>query len=145
MRETRNMKRLRRFAMLMAVAFVSQLAAAQSDVAPAKELFRKYIALENKFDPLLADLYSDKAVIRNTRHYPNGVKRTIEIPAANYKELIRTAMPLAKARGDKNRYSFVKFNSEGGIVRIRAKRYSLAKNYSSPISLLLCYNRGPQD
>lgn len=134
------MKRFRQLAAIIAVACVAQMAGAQSGVAPAKQLFQKYIALGNKFDPSLADLYSDKALIRNTRRYPNGQKRTIEIPAAKYKELIRSTMPVAKARGDRNRYSYVKYRREGSNVRISATRYSLMKKYSSPISLLVGAN-----
>ena len=130
------MKRYRHLAIIL-VACATQLLGAQSGIEPAKQLFQKYITLENKFDPSVADLYADDALIRNTRRYPNGQKRTIDIPALKYKELIRTAMPLAKARGDRNRYSQVKYKPEGNNVRITAMRYSLLKKYSSPISLLV--------
>ena len=131
------MKRFRQLAAVIAVACVAEAAGAQSGVAPARQLFQKYIALGNTFDPSLADLYSDEALIRNTRRYANGEKRTIEIPAVRYKELIRSAVAVAKARGDKNRYSSVKYTREGGNVRISATRYSLLKKYSSPLSLLV--------
>ena len=131
------MKRFRHLAAIIVVACVAQVAGAQSDITPARQLFQKYIALGNTFDPSLADLYSNDALIRNTRRYPNGQKRTIQIPAAKYKELIRSAVAVAKARGDKNRYSAVKYTREGGNVRISATRYSLMKKYSSPISLLV--------
>jgi hypothetical protein len=126
---------------IIVMACVAQVAGAQSGVAPARQLFQKYIALGNAFDSSLADLYSDEALIRNTRRYPNGQKRTIEIPAAKYKELIRSAIAIAKAKGDKNRYSSVKYKREGGNVRISATRYSLMKKYSSPISLLVGANK----
>ena len=131
------MKRFRLMNVAVAVVCLSQAAVAQSGVAPAKELFQKYVALGNRFDPSLADLYSDDALIRNTRRYPGGQKRTVEIPAVKYKELMRAAMPVAKARGDRNRYSSVKYTPEGRNVRITATRYSLMKKYSSPLSMLV--------
>jgi hypothetical protein len=131
------MKRHKHLAAIILFGCVTQLVVAQSGTEPAKQLFQKYITLENKFDPSMADLYAGDALIRNTRRYPNGQKRTIDIPAGKYKELIRTAMPLAKARGDRNRYSQVRYKPEGNNVRITAMRYSLLKKYSSPISLLV--------
>ncbi len=133
----RKVKQFRLLAATIALACVAQVAGAQSGVAPAKQLFQKYIALGNNFDPSLVDLYSDEALIKNTRRYPGGQKRTIEIPAAKYKELIRSTMPVAKARGDRNRYSSVKYALKGSNVRISATRYSLMKKYSSPIHLLV--------
>ncbi len=134
------MRQFRLLAAIIVMACIAQTAGAQSGIAPAKQLFGKYVALGNRFDPSLADLYSDRAVIRNTRRYPNGQRRTIEIPAAKYKELIRTTTSLAKARGDRNTYSNVKYTQEGTKVRIRAKRYSEMKKYSSPISMLVGAN-----
>ena len=134
------MKRFQRLATVIVIACIAQVAGAQSSFTPAKQLFQKYSTLENKFDPSVADLYSDEALIRNTRRYPDGRKRTIEIPAAQYKRLIRSAMPVARARGDRNRYSSVKYAEEGSKVRITATRYSLLKKYSSPISLLVGVN-----
>src|SRR6187549_1737332 len=66
----------------------------------AKSIFDSYQSLERSFDPAIADLYCDTALIRNTRTYPDGNKRTLEFPAPKYKELIRNSMPLAKAAGD---------------------------------------------
>ena len=134
------MKQIRLVAAVVTVACVAQLAAAQPGVEPARRLFERYVTLANKFDPALADLYSGEALIRNTRRYPGGEKQTVEIPAARYKELIRSAMPVAKARRDRNRYSAVKYAREGDKVRISATRYSLLKKYSSPVSLLVGAN-----
>jgi hypothetical protein len=59
------------------------------------------------------------------------------MPAPQYKELIRTLMPLAKARGDFSTYSEASFTEELAGVRIMAKRFSVMKKYHSPISLLV--------
>jgi hypothetical protein len=108
----------------------------------AKALFDRYVKLEAAFDPGAADLYADDAVIKNKRTYPDGQVREMALPAAQYKSLIRQAMPLAKARGDTNSYSEITFANEGSGVRIRATRYSHLKKYSSPISLLVAPGAG---
>jgi hypothetical protein len=106
-------------------------------VAAARSLFARYTALEQQFDPAIADLYSDQAVITNKRTYPTGEVRTLTFPAVQYKELIRRAMPLAKARGDTNRYSGCAYTPEGAGVRIKCTRTSVLKQYDTPISLLV--------
>lgn len=103
----------------------------------ARKLFVRYTDAERTFDPAVADLYSDDAKIQNKRTFPDGTIRALTIPAPKYKVLIRTAMPVAKERGDTNAYSEVKYVAEGGKVRITASRFSNLKKYSSPLSLLV--------
>ncbi len=50
---------------------------------------------------------------------------------------MRSALPLAKLRGDHNTYSDIKFTDKGNSVLITATRFSVLKNYHSPISLLV--------
>ncbi len=121
---------------ILAMLFPS-VASAQHAQTKAEKLFADYQGLADAYDPALADLYCDTAVIRNTRTYPTGQQRKLEIPASQYKALVRSAMPLAKARGDTNRYSNVAYQLEGANVRITATRYSALKHYDSPISLLV--------
>jgi hypothetical protein len=122
---------------LAGVAAGAVPAAAKPDFKPARALFERYVTLEAKFDPAVADLYADDALIRNTRRYPDGQVKTIELPAPQYKALVVTAMPLAKAKNDRSRYTKVTYAAEGANVRIRARRYSLLKKYTSPVSLLV--------
>ena len=110
---------------------------AADSTAKAKELFERYVALEHAFDSAVADLYSDDAKIQNTRTYPTGEKRTLTMPAPDYKKLIKGAMSLAKARGDTSTYSDIKYIAEGDRVRITCTRFSELKKYSSPLSLLV--------
>ncbi len=84
-----------------------------------------------------ADLYSDKAIIRNKRTYPTGQVREITIPAPRYKEMLRQAMPVARARGDVSTYTQVMYALEGEGVRIKADRFSELKKYHSPLSILV--------
>ena len=124
------------------VAFVALALAghAADPVEPARAVFATYVARSLAFDASLADLYADSAVIENQRTYPNGTVRRLTIPAAHYKALIRQAMPLARQRGDINRFTDVRFTPEGSRVRIEITRYSELKRYTSPLVLVV----GPQ-
>ncbi len=110
---------------------------APPSVAEAARLFQQYVARERAFDPAVADLYADSALIRNRRTYPTGQVKELTLPAPKYKDLIRSSMSLAKARGDVSTYSDVKYTPEGRGVRITATRFSELKRYSSPLSLLV--------
>ena len=105
--------------------------------AKAEQLWNRYVALEAAFDPAVADLYSDDAVIRNRRTYPTGEVREATVPAAQYKTLVRQAIPLAKAKNDISRYSACTYAAESTRVRIVCSRFSVLKDYTSPISLLV--------
>lgn len=83
-----------------ACASTSQPQAQSQTENQAKNIFDSYQSRERLFDPAVADLYCDRALIRNVRTYPNGQQRTLKLPATQYKELIRAAMPLARSRGD---------------------------------------------
>lgn len=104
-------------------------------ITEAKTLFHRYAAIEAAFDPNVVELYADDAIVRNKRIYPTGQVRELTIPAPQYKQLIRASMPLAKIKNDYNTYSEVMFKGDGRGVRITAKRFSVMKKYSSPISL----------
>lgn len=107
----------------------------QRNDTPAQALFRRYMALEAAFDPALADLYADDALIENLRQMPDGSTRTLRLPAPQYKALLRTALPLAKLRDDRNRYRDLRFTADGDGVRIDVERESLLKRYRSPLRL----------
>jgi hypothetical protein len=129
---------MRIFRLILALVFgffLTTTAAGPMD--EAKALFESYRTLEARFDPAVADLYADDALISNKRTYPTGKIRELTIPAPKYKDLIRTAMPLAKAKGDYSTYSEITFTEEGAGVRIKAKRFSELKRYYSPISILV--------
>jgi hypothetical protein len=122
--------------MLLSVA-ASSIAADPEGIKAARTLFSKYVALEHAFDPAIADLYSDDALIRNKRTYPTGQVRELTLPAPQYKELLRKTMPLARGRGDTSEYSDCAYKPEARGVRIECQRYSNLKKYTSPISLLV--------
>jgi hypothetical protein len=129
--------KFRVFAAALLILSMPALAASPKPTERAKSIFGSYETLERSFDARVADLYCDTALIRNTRTYPDGNKRTLEFPAPKYKELIRTSMPLAKAAGDYGTYSDVTYTVEGANVRILSTRYSNLKKYTSPLSILV--------
>jgi hypothetical protein len=61
-----------------------------------------------------------------------------------YKSLIREATPIAKARRDVSMYSNISYQREGARVWVRATRYSVLKQYSSPYALLIGPNASGQ-
>lgn len=133
---------MRLIAALLVVAAWSGLARAQgapsADArAKAEQLWNRYVSLEAAFDPAVADLYSDDALIRNRRAYPTGEVREANVPAAQYKLLVRQAIPLAKATNDTSRYTGCTYAAEGARVRIICNRFSVLKDYTAPISLLV--------
>jgi hypothetical protein len=87
--------------LLMMVAVISGQVAAQA-TAPgsAQELWDDFVELGTGFDPTLADLYADDAVIHLTRRYPDGRTRTLQLTGKEYKPMVRQAMPIARHRGD---------------------------------------------
>lgn len=123
---------------LLVACLLPTLALAQaSPTDAAKRLFEEFVALGRAYDPAVADLYADDAVIMNRRTYQTGEVRDITVPAPKYKALLREVMPIAKAQGDRNTYSDVTFTPQGRRVRITATRFSELKQYASPISLLV--------
>ena len=96
------------------------------------------MALGRAFDPELADLYADEAVIQHTRVYPTGATRALDFRGAEYKPLVRAAMPTARRRGDRDRFENVRYEpAAGGRVRITATRYNELKRYRSPFTLVV--------
>ena len=126
--------------------FCSSNVIAEEDklIIEAKKLFERYETLEHSFDPKIADLYADNALIQHKRKYPSGEVKVSTLPAPKYKEIIREAMPHAKAKGDISTYSDMKYAIEGANVRITITRFSELKKYSSPMSLLVGPNEKGQ-
>jgi hypothetical protein len=122
--------------MLIVLALSAAPLAAQAP-SSAQELWDAYVERGTAFDPSLADLYATNAIIRNTRRYPGGRTRTLEMSGREYQALIRQAMPLARSRGDVDVYSNVRFTRIGKRTRIRASRYSTLKKYRAPHELIV--------
>jgi hypothetical protein len=124
------------FILILAISS-GQLAAQTPAPSSAQELWEFYVELGTGFDPALADLYADDAVIHLTRRYPDGRTRTLQLRGKEYKPLVRQAMPLARNRGDLDVYSNVKFEDLGDRTRITATRYGTLKKYRAPHELIV--------
>src|SRR5687768_14763706 len=98
----------------------------------AKDVFSRYVALGNAYDPAVADLYLDDAVVRAFRRYPHGLERSMELPGSQWKALVRKVMPLARAQNDRSEYKEPRFEVSGDKIKISAKRYSVRKCYWDP-------------
>jgi hypothetical protein len=128
---------LRRRLLLFILAFCSLAASATENIERAKRVFHEYVTGYHAFDPAVADLYSDRALVRNRRTYPDGNVRELEFPPQQYKALVRSVMPLAKVRGDRSEYRSPVFVEEAAGVRVQITRHSALKNHTSPMSLLI--------
>ena len=112
---------------------------AQDSPAPqsAEQFFDRFVALGRAYDPAVADLYADDATIQSVRRNADNTFRTLRFIGEPYKRLIRSAMPLARQRGDRDSYSNVSVSAEGLRARIRCTRYNELKRYASPYELVL--------
>lgn len=103
----------------------------------ARTFFARFVELAQALDPAVADLYADETRIVSVRKYPNGTERMLEMRGMEYRSLIRSVIPMAKARGDTNTYTDISYQRQGGRVWIRATRYSALKQYSSPYAFFV--------
>jgi hypothetical protein len=135
----------RAFIAVLALAALCQIAAASKTAAPqgdliakGKAFFQHYVELEHTFDPSIADLYSDDAVIKNTQYRADGKVVPLTKPVAKYKQILRDYMK-TKARqiGDISNYTNDTYTQEGNRVRIKVTRYSSIEKVSSPVSMLV--------
>ena len=119
---------------LTAVLLFWAVPARADDAAEVLSMFKEYVARSDRFDPGLAELYADDAAIRSKRVLPGGRTETMSLSGAQWKALIRQAMPLAKERGDRNTFRNVAAKPSGSDVIVTAERFSHLKNYASPFA-----------
>jgi hypothetical protein len=94
-----------------------------------EEFFEQYIQLSDNFDLAVGALYSDNAKIHSYRVYSQGFERSMKVTGAQWKQLLIKAMPLAKAKNDKSKYTDVAISKQDENYKIKAARYSLIKCY----------------
>jgi len=111
------------------VAFVCPAWGQPVTPGEGRAFFERYVALGDAFDPSLADLYLDESRILTLRRYPTGQERKLEMTGTQWKRLVRAAMPVARAKGDRSTYRDVRFEAAGRVLRARADRYSVLKCY----------------
>ena len=94
------------------------------------DFFKKYESLGHAFDPAVADMYSDKAMIHAIRKLPDGVEQSMKMNGTKWKEMIVSTMEISKQRGDRSDFSNVSVSMEGDVAKIKASRYSATKCFS---------------
>ena len=129
-------------ALLAGLALGALVRADQPPVESAKEFFAQYTALEQAYDPSVAELYADAAFIRTKRKPPMGEAVEVIIPVAEYRTLLRQHMAVAQARGDRSAYVDVTYTPEGAFVRIDASRQVEARSKTSAVSMLVGRSAG---
>lgn len=123
---------------LIIISFISiSLFADSLSIGKAKLLFDSYTTLSDNFDPAVADLYADDAVIKMQRKDPSGETREMQMNGIQFKNSLRLAMPVAKARGDVDVFDAVTYTEEGKNVRIKASRFNKMKNYTMPHEIVV--------
>jgi hypothetical protein len=80
---------------------------------------------------------SDRDALISTKRAGAAGDRELSFKGDKWKTMIRLGMPLAKLRGDTNRFENVSARQVGGDVVITAQRYSVLKAYWSPFTLVL--------
>lgn len=93
-------------------------------------LFQQFVERGDNFDVSVADLYAGDAKIHAYRIYPHGLEKNMEITGAQWKELIKRVMPMAKAKNDISTYSSINVSKRGKGFKIKADRYSVRKCYT---------------
>lgn len=125
---------------LLAAALSLAMAApaeAKGEMKRAEALFERYVALWGAFDPAVADLYADGALIRNTRWDPDGGSFQMDTPADEHRRIVRGNMDYVRSRNDRHVFSNVTYTAEGARVRIRATRTAQLSGFSFPHELLV--------
>ncbi len=90
----------------------------------AKAFFERYRELEARYDPALADLYADSAIVRKFMLRASGdTFYGFATTGAIFKSSFPEGAAAAKARGAGNRYSGVTYARDGNDVRVTMRRY----------------------
>jgi hypothetical protein len=126
-----------RFGILLLTAAL--FAAAQAQERPdaslerARQVIESYVNLERAYDPRLADLYADEAVIKSNQSGPNGESQWVTAQGWQYKKMVRDAMPKFRSMGFKASYSGARYELSGKNVRVSAVQYIDKSRSSNPI------------
>jgi hypothetical protein len=112
----------------LAVVLASGAAGCQArPVTPegqAKAFFERYRDLETRYDPAIADLYADSAIVRKFMLRSSGdTLYGFVTTGAMFKSSFRDDAAAAKGRGARNRYSDVSYTRDGNHVRVTMRRY----------------------
>lgn len=127
---------------LLALVCFASLPVCAEEVAAlekAKAFVDTYISMQRTFDPKLADLFSDKAVIKQHQIDQKGKKAEVTIVTAKYKESLRSNFPKQANIKDSQYIDFtnVEVKPEGDAFRATGRVSSKLWPVSRPFSLLV--------
>ncbi|MBZ9613768.1 hypothetical protein [Rheinheimera maricola] len=114
---------------ILSVLVMLFTAAVRAESDP-QNFFQNYTRLGDDFNPMVAELYDDSAKIHAYRVYPHGLERNMEFTGAQWKELVKKVMPLAKLQNDNSTFSDIKISEIEGGYKLKANRYSKRKCYT---------------
>lgn len=127
---------------LLVSLFVSLLiggnAVASTSVDQAEQLFERYTALEQAYDPAILELYADDAMVTRVQLLPDGTRKVNQLEGRWYKDLVRQMLPGAKVEPDTISYSQMSFTGlEDGRVEVRGMRHSSRQDRYQPIQMVV--------
>jgi len=99
----------------------------------ARQVIESYVNLERAYDPRLADLYADEAVIKANQVGPSGEPEWYTVQGWQYKRMLREAMPKSRSAGYKASYSGARYEMSGKHVRVSVVQYVDKTRSSNPI------------
>lgn len=127
---------------LLALVCLVSLPVKAEEVAPlekAKAFVDTYISMNRTFDPKLADLFSDKAVIKQHQIDAKGKTTEVTLVTAKYKESLRNDFPkqVSVKDGQYIYFTDVEVKPEGDAFRATGRVNSKRWPVSRPFSLLV--------
>jgi len=90
--------------------------------AEGKAFWAHVLQLVDEYDPAVADLYADDAVVKNVLVDANGKKRENSMEPARFKALLRTQLPRLRGTGRHSVYSGCTYTPVAQGLRIECER-----------------------
>jgi hypothetical protein len=133
--------------LLLAMALLAPARAQErpdASLERARQVIESYVSLERGYDPRLADLYADEAVIKVNQAGPDGRSQWVTAQGWQYKKMIREVMPKSRAQGYRASYSGARYEMNGKNVRVSAVQYVEKTRASYPIQWVIGPGRTSQ-
>jgi hypothetical protein len=114
------------------------------DLAPAQELYARFVALNTAFDPAEIELYAPEAKAFLHVIEPTGEVYIHPVPRAEMERNMKNNAVAVKRAGMKETYGEPSFAREGNRVRIRTTYFITGMGKARPFSLLVGPNEAGQ-
>jgi hypothetical protein len=110
----------------------------------ARQVIESYVSLERAYDPRLADLYADEAIIKVNQTGPNGESQWVTAQGWQYKKMVRDSLPKSRAKGYRAAYSGARYEMYGKKVRVSVMQYVEKSGTSNPVQWVIGPGRTSQ-